>query len=581
MFNLNLKNGTIQVPKSFGGYVISTGCGSGKTTAIREELISKYYNDGILYCVDTKDECTKMYDWIKYNLVNDTDLTINDVMCIHWDQVEEMYKYISDPEQVMYKKILIITHVRFWTDLINFFVICNPQSPVETFDGDFSRLMQRDDLRKLIIFDETPQFFKPFEKISSCVVTNLKTYYSNNGEINTYNLNEVRGWFDDNFSMCPDPINPFKTNTKLGRMKKDTTLSYISRNLKVLKRDIDIAKKKESDKGRKVGISRIHFYPTHLLQNNMKSMVLVFEGAGDLLFNYQTQTENYKLFDVIDNPNKYNCTINFVPFSFDQKRRRDVLPENELKNTQSFREHINILADVIMNRHNKTLLAVWKDKGDMNNPIIPDYVKVVREALDNLGVDQNRYAITYYGAADNKSTNQYRDFDAIMLVGNRDIPEDEVLSISKAYSLGLSRDLHKLWFYIQLITRIGIRNYDGGTYTVYYSNDFEKKLIDNIKKHLGNCNIQQLAYEIPDLEEELDKVIKAKVSGYHQENLQKLINVFPELNNIILNDVKGYIINITLKDLNNVLGLNKKKSRDYDRLIKELADKLFITLNIC
>lgn len=68
-FLMRLKTGEIDVPYERGGYIISSGCGSGKTESIKS-LIRNKYNDGILYCVDTREELDKMYRWIIENLVN-------------------------------------------------------------------------------------------------------------------------------------------------------------------------------------------------------------------------------------------------------------------------------------------------------------------------------------------------------------------------------------------------------------------------------------------------------------------------------------------------------------------------------
>ena len=60
-FRMQLSTGVIDVPDDNGGYIISSGCGSGKTESIKS-LIRQKYNSGILYCVDTRDELGKMYD---------------------------------------------------------------------------------------------------------------------------------------------------------------------------------------------------------------------------------------------------------------------------------------------------------------------------------------------------------------------------------------------------------------------------------------------------------------------------------------------------------------------------------------
>ena len=152
-FRMQLSTGVIDVPDDNGGYIISSGCGSGKTESIKS-LIRQKYNSGILYCVDTRDELGKMYDWILANLVNrelgyGDILRESDVMIISSDKERSSFlnQYRDNPEILMEKKIILITHVRFWTDLINYFLIYRPKSPVDSFDGDFRKLMIRPDLR--------------------------------------------------------------------------------------------------------------------------------------------------------------------------------------------------------------------------------------------------------------------------------------------------------------------------------------------------------------------------------------------------------------------------------------------------
>ena len=83
-FRMRLKTGEIDVPDGRGGYIVSSGMGSGKTESIKS-LIRQKYNEGILYCVDTKDELEKMFGWIVENLVMEGVLRMEDVMIISSD----------------------------------------------------------------------------------------------------------------------------------------------------------------------------------------------------------------------------------------------------------------------------------------------------------------------------------------------------------------------------------------------------------------------------------------------------------------------------------------------------------------
>ena len=155
-FDIPFPFGTIVVPDTPDGYCISSGCGSGKTESIKS-LIRQKWDQGILYCVDTKNECSRMYQWIVDNLIGEIlhgeTLKPNDVLMIHSDaDFEKMREYKTHPENVVGIRILIITHVRFFTDLINYFLLYEPNNPnpvVPIFDGDFKKLMQQDNLRNI------------------------------------------------------------------------------------------------------------------------------------------------------------------------------------------------------------------------------------------------------------------------------------------------------------------------------------------------------------------------------------------------------------------------------------------------
>lgn len=225
-FLMKLKTGEIDVPDDRGGYIISSGCGSGKTESIKS-LIRNKYNEGILYCVDTKEELDKMYKWIIENLVNTgSGLKREDVMIISSDDEHYSFlsKYKDNPEVIMQKKILLITHVRFWTDLINFFLIYKPASDVDPFDGDFRELMTRNDLRGYIVFDETPTFIKPFVTFSSVMMGNF-TDIDNEGKPKSKRPEDIERFYDLFIKGTSSEI--FNTKYRIGRIKKQVALNLI------------------------------------------------------------------------------------------------------------------------------------------------------------------------------------------------------------------------------------------------------------------------------------------------------------------------------------------------------------------
>ena len=50
-YQMELSTGSITMPDTPGCYVVSTGCGGGKTESTKS-LIRQKYDEGIIYCVD-------------------------------------------------------------------------------------------------------------------------------------------------------------------------------------------------------------------------------------------------------------------------------------------------------------------------------------------------------------------------------------------------------------------------------------------------------------------------------------------------------------------------------------------------
>ena len=302
-FLMRLKTGEIDVPDDRGGYIISSGCGSGKTESIKS-LIRNKYNEGILYCVDTKEELDKMYNWIIDNLVDVMPgLKKEDVMIISSDDEHyiSLSEYKDNPEIIMQKKILLITHVRFWTDLINFFLIYKPTSDVDPFDGDFRKLMIRDDLRGYIVFDETPTFIKPFVTFSSVMMGNF-TDIDNEGKTRSKKPEDIERFYDRFIKGTSSEI--FNTKYRIGRIKKQVALNLIPDYYD----SWSISGKKELS---------ISFYPVDLCPDNttINTHILIFEGVGDILFK---DIRNYKLLDTSE---KYNTVVDFQKLEFGITRK--------------------------------------------------------------------------------------------------------------------------------------------------------------------------------------------------------------------------------------------------------------------
>ena len=476
-FRMRLKTGEIDVPDGRGGYIVSSGMGSGKTESIKS-LIRHKHDEGILYCVDTRDELEKMFGWIVENLVVEGVLRMEDVMIISSDpgRADFLGQYRDNPEVLMEKKVILITHVRFWTDLINHFLIYKPGKEVDPFDGDFRTLMGRDDLRGYVIFDETPTFINPFVEFDRSMLGIFgKTDENGNiickppEELGRYYDLFIRGGRNDLFNQA----------YRINRMKRDVVLGLIPKYYgSWVMSDTD-----------KVGIT---FYPVDLCPGGMtiSTHILIFEGAGNILFRGSTR------FTLLDTESKYNTVTEFRKMDFGLSRKCF-----DEAGFGIFVERIGRLID------KPTLIVCWKDiNGDDDGPGKSGYAERFKRLLVAEGVDPGLFTVTYYGATDNKSTNSYRDVGQILLCGDWNLPNTESAKIRRAY--GTSTDPHsqKDWYFSQLITRIGIRKHiEGEVYTVWYTDDFDERFIERMDAYFNeNRVIGKASVSHNDWEKRLD-----------------------------------------------------------------------------
>lgn len=552
-FRLNLKNGKVDVPGIQDCYAISTGCGSGKTECCKS-IIRQKHNEGILYCVDTIAELDKMYQWI---IDNKDDIGINpsEIIIISSDSRHQNFtsKYRDNPEILMSKQVVLITHCRFWTDLINYFLVYKPTNNDYGFNGDFKSLMARGDLRRYVIFDETPLFITPFFTMPK-VMLGAFTDHNNgvwqcksHGEIVEYYKKFIEG----------SELDPFQNlDYKINRIKRDVVLDLIPQ---YFDRWIDNRE------------AAIRFTPLCLCQSVIKSHILIMEGAGNVLFG---DSRHYKLLDV---PDKYNSKVKFEEFEFGLQRRKG-LDEN------AYAEYIEWLARRLRSNHRrgkKTLVVVWMNQGkEVKDPDRQYYERVVAD-LKKKQITGTSYRVIYYGSSESKSTNEFREYSEVILCGKWSLVNSETTRFNRNYGVSITNPHYKLWAYIQLLCRIGIRMHEGGEFTVCYSSDFSKQWISQLQAYFDNKPLSIPTCLDTDrcpewLEKKMDEVVIRK------ERRKEIVMLCEWLGDNILLPLQQDSqakIEIELDDLYMIIKRSRKKKGQYKRLIEDLS-KLGITLDI-
>ena len=531
---LSFSNGTVEIPNENGGYIVSCGCGSGKTTNI-QRIIKEKYLEGVLYCVDTKDELEKM----KHRLIT-SGIAETSVLMIHGDiDKAEMSDYQKHPEKIVDVPVLLITHCRLFMDMISLFILYKPTYDVGNFDGDFEKLMKRPDTRKWLFLDETPLMFRPFCQIRHSLIGYFDVRSRKQAEQNYTKY--IKGTKED----------PFKSSTKLGENKKELVLNLIPKN---------IDKWKTTDRKKDL---TIHFYTSDLVQEGMQSHVVVFEGAGDILL------RTSGLFRLIDIKNKYNTKVYFEPFEF-TPTRKDAGAD--------WKSTVTKLSEIVKGHSGKVLVVVWKSVGndrDDEDSGDSSFRDNIRKSLLEKGCSPEKFSVTYYGASNTKSTNEFRDFDGIILCGDWSISNDKAKQIDEAYMSATSPSDQKLWYFVQLVCRTAIRNHNGGEIRVWHSSDYSMKFIRRLDTYL-NKNL------LTDNENMtgtwIDKLTEMKIRKQIQEQIIKLNEFDSKIGDNILSG-KTYKLRVGLDTMYELFPRKKKARREYKSLIESFR-KVGIELEI-
>ncbi len=155
----------------------------------------------------------------------------------------------------------------------------------------------------------------------------------------------------------------------------------------------------------------------------------MFEGAGDVLLGKGSK------FTLLNIPFKYNSRVKFIPFPFVLNRR------TEPDNTQ-YDNFIKSVADILRFVSGKTLMVIWKDfkTTEVLSEIPNDkYTEKLKESLISSGIPESAFSVTYYGAADTKSCNDYREYENIILAGRWILGKTVVRKLETAFLKGVGK----------------------------------------------------------------------------------------------------------------------------------------------
>ena len=535
---IKLKNHNVELPDDVGNFILSTGCGSGKTYWL-ERFILTHYMEGMLIIVDSIVSANSLY----FDLLTKLGLDANDMMLIHSKtDYDVMNEYANNPEEVTKKKVLIMTNVRLYTEYPPVYLLYNKNGvTLSSFDGDWKKLMNNPNTRRWIIIDEIPGFIQKYATVS-------KLHLGVLGETDDYGGYKAKEFIvmekDYNTFIAHSDAALFATTTALGKLKTDSALYII--------------KHKYLDMMKEQGDAVIQFSPCDF--QTTKSLVLIMEGAGDVLFK---DSSIYKLIDI---PQKYRAKADFHSFNVPNLNRRSN------KHQELIKSMVQSVIAILSSVKGKTLIACWNDfKGEdkgttSDNQESKDSptIALLSEELTKAAIPLDSFSIIYYGSAESKAVNDFKDYSNIILLGKWSLPvSTSSEKFNKAFLTNTTLTRYMLWEYVQLITRIAIRQ--DRDINVFYSDDHNKDFMLTLEKYF-NQNILDIPEEHIDWR---DKIKKLNNGKRIVSQIERLSQRFPYIPQMIVEGNQNKTINVSLKEVNNLIGKNKKR-RDYKLLISIL-----------
>ena len=535
---IKLKNHNVELPDDVGNFILSTGCGSGKTYWL-ERFILTHYMEGMLIIVDSIVSANSLY----FDLLTKLELDANDMMLIHSKtDYDVMNEYANNPEEVTKKKVLIMTNVRLYTEYPPVYLLYNKNGvTLSSFDGDWKKLMNNPNTRRWIIIDEIPGFIQKYATVS-------KLHLGVLGETDDYGGYKAKEFIvmekDYNTFIAHSDAALFATTTALGKLKTDSALYII--------------KHKYLDMMKEQGDAVIQFSPCDF--QTTKSLVLIMEGGGDVLFK---DSSIYKLIDI---PQKYRAKADFHSFNVPNLNRRSN------KHQELIKSMVQSVIAILSSVKGKTLIACWndfkgEDKGttsDNQESKDSSTVALLSEELTKAAIPLDSFSIIYYGSAESKAVNDFKDYSNIILLGKWSLPvSTSSEKFNKAFLTNTTLTRYMLWEYVQLITRIAIRQ--DRDINVFYSDDHNKDFMLTLEKYF-NQNILDIPEEHIDWR---DKIKKLNNGKRIVSQIERLSQRFPYIPQMIVEGNQNKTINVSLKEVNNLIGKNKKR-RDYKLLISIL-----------
>ena len=521
-------------PKTPGLHISASSCGSGKTTII-SEIAKIHASDGVLIVVPTIEAATELYRKLPTAYV------------LHSGNIGEMESYRNNPTGLMMKNILVITSARLIID------------PVELFlEYGFGKK------RKYVLIDELINFYpEPYsipQTLSDALTYIDRTKTHKTGH--TVGSIEVDGktYYRHTYGTIGELMAAYKSGLhKLFKGKSNALAEYKTNH---------ILQHVLSD-----GLSPIQQKVIDIAQDHI---VILFDGTADIVFD-----KDMRMLPL--SGTRYGSDIEFIRFPMPIKR----------KNKEGFRvddfdkyasDLMKMIADITKNEN--LLVVTWKTLDVFRNDLDADKLENLKVSIDGFperlkeilvrnGAVESNLRVIYRGSGQDRGSNEYRDFESIMFLGEWLIPDNITGDINSMFGCKCKFEDYKKSLIVQTICRLQIRKHEGLPIKVYFSEDIDYNLMWEVQEYFKansnpSCKIKGLTNPCPKY--------KRPEKGY-MIDIAFLEGYDGNIRNAIENN-RPYSFNITLDDLFSIIPKDRKAKGRYNNLIRHLKDKLQITMNI-
>ena len=616
---MNFLNCTIDVPMRCGGFCIASGCGSGKTTVIKD-IIRQKWSEGILYTAATIRECNEMYDWIVKNLVgkilNNKVLSEDDIILLHSESNNGMDTLLENPEDISKKSIIICTHYKFLHEypeilLKNDFNIrhwSNPQTGLRRavtntlIDGTMYIPP-----RQYVLIDEMPTCDMVKAKIEKPLmailmkreVTNIVRMTNPEGKSVILNSKSVYSKYDD-FELMESAYNEQAKGTSLSlRPETGKPIDEFRTRmpLEALYENFDIY-----NPDNEVKDVTVKYNITDLLLADIDTRFWLFDGTGDLTYGGSAK------FSVRSVNKKYSSPVRFIKIPINSNRyiKGSYILNNEDNVLKQLDENCDQLIDLI-NKNGKTLIVTWKnlkvkESSYKKNPSIkltvssnnetfsiPQYYayKICKKldipevrmpdgsiCTSCIRYKEKEFSIIHYQSGLDRATNQFRDYDSIIFYGEFIVPNLAISDFNSMYECNTNLLKYTTYQLVQAVCRTRIRNHKGEGINIYFTDDWDDEYMKFLSIYLTNSINWDMSdgsntglYSVTSNGEvQIEDTTLSHIPNKWKKVIIELSKYDPMLLESVRN-FKSYSFNISLDNIFKLLPKAKKESRKYYPLI--------------